>query len=81
MSDEENKEDKNQVNEPSAVYKNSRIVFFNSFEEQEEYNLKYSASLSPLECLQQMRKLIHFAYRMDGVDFENPPTKHKITFL
>lgn len=79
---DENKKDKNEVNDPAASYitGKNRIVIFNSFEEQEEYNTKFAASLTPLECLQHMRKLINVGYRLNGIDMDNPPTKHSITF-
>jgi hypothetical protein len=74
------KKDENELNDPMAVYGNSRIVIFNSLEEQEEYNAKVAAALSPLECLEHMRKLINVGYRLNGIDMDKPPTKHSITF-
>ena len=84
MADEENKgkEENKEANEPPLSYGSgiNRMVFFNSFEEQEEYTAKVAAALTPLECMQHMRKLINLSYRMDGIDFNNPPTQHSITF-
>lgn len=77
-----NKKDKNEVNDPGTSYGDgkNRIVIFKSFEEQEEYNAKVAAALTPLECLQHMRKLINVGYRLNGMDMDNPPTIHSITF-
>lgn len=79
--DKKNK-DENEVNDPGVSYGagKNRIVFFKSFEEEAEYNAKVAAALTPLECLQHMRKLINVGYRLTGVDMDNPPTKHSIIF-
>ena len=45
MSDEKN----NEVNEPAGEYR--RITFFKSFEEANEYDHRYYASLSPEQSL------------------------------
>lgn len=76
---DENKKDENEVNDPMAQYGN-RIVIFNSFEEQEEYNAKVAAALTPLECLEHMRKLIIVGYRLNGIDMNKPPNTHSIKF-
>lgn len=70
------------MNDPGVSYGGgkNRIVFFKSFEEEAEYNAKVAAALTPLECLQHMRKLINVGYRLTGVDMDNPPTKHSIIF-
>lgn len=74
---------KKQVDEPSLAYEKSktRVVIFKSFEEQEEYNRIQMAKLTPLERLQQLRKMINVAYGMYGYNPDNLPTKHKITIL
>lgn len=76
------KKDENEVNDPGVSYGEgkNRIVIFKSFEEQEEYNAKVAAALTPLECLQHMRKLINVGYKLNGFDMDSPPTKHSITF-
>lgn len=79
---DENKKDKNEVNDPGIPYGEgkNRIVIFKSFEEQEEYSAKVAAALTPLECLEHMRKLINVGYRLNGIDMDKPPTKHSIKF-
>lgn len=76
------KKDENEVNDPGVSYGEgkNRIVFFKSFEEQEEYNAKVAAAFTPLECLEHMRKLINVGYRLNGIDMENPPSTHSIKF-
>ena len=68
-----------EVIDPLSIYKNSRIKFFNSFEEQEEYELREMAKLSPVEILQQMRQLINIAYGMHGYDPKKLPKKRNLT--
>jgi hypothetical protein len=77
---DENKKDKKEVNDPGVSYGTGkdRIVFFKSFEEEEEYNAKVAAALTPLECLEHMRKLINVGYRLNGIDMDNPPSEHFI---
>jgi len=73
------KKETNELKEPVVGYGHN-LVFFNSFEEQEEYELREMALLSPLEILQQMRKFINLAYGMHGYDPKNLPKKHFIKF-
>ena len=78
----EKEENKSQVNERAAPYtplKNKhRLRIYKSFEEQEEDELSYRASLSPLERLEQLRKLIDLAYGIHGYNPNNLPKKHSI---
>lgn len=74
--DEENKNKK--VNEPSVNYSRT-IKIFNSFEEQELHILNEMASLSSIDILQQLRKLINVAYGMHGYDPDNLPKQHRIS--
>lgn len=77
-----NKEEKNKLHEPLASYsaKNS-ILIFKSFEEQEEYNRIQMANLTPLQRLEQLRRMINVAYGMFGYDPAKLPAKHKLTIL
>ena len=77
----EEKKDTNKVNEPAAAYHKKQIQIFNSFEEQEAYELKKMAGLSPIEILQQLRQFINIAYGMHGYDPNNLPTKHSIKII
>jgi len=70
----------NNVNDPAAAY-GSNFRIFNSFEEQEEYELKQMASLSSKEVLQQLRMLINTAYGMHGYDPNNLPKVHSIRII
>lgn len=61
------------VMEPMAGNKKSSFKIFNSFEEQEVYENKYAANLTPIECLQHMRMLINRAYSIpDHTKIEFP---------
>jgi hypothetical protein len=72
----------NELNDSLIPYTEKKsIVIFKSFEEQEEYNRVQMAKLSPLERLQQLRKMINVAYGMYGYNPDNLPTKHKLTIL
>ena len=57
-----------------------RLKFYSSHEEQEWDDLMRAYRLSPEERMREMRQLINLAYGMKGVDMNNPPTKHKLTF-
>jgi len=48
------KEDKTEVNEPQAEYGDKEMIFFNSFEEMNEYDHRLYASLTPEECLSEV---------------------------
>ncbi len=56
------------------------IRIFQSFEEQEDYELGEMAKLSSPEILRQMRKLVNLAYGMHGYDPSKLPKVHKLTF-
>ena len=46
-------ENKDKANEPQSAY-NNKIVFFNSFEEMNEYDYRERATLSPEEALSEV---------------------------
>ena len=71
----------NEVNEPAAEYMADKVVVFNSFQEQEEYELKKMAELSSVQVLEQLRKFINIAYGMHGYNPENLPLKHSIRII
>ena len=76
------KKDSQKVNEsPSPVYKNREMHIFNSFAEQEAYELKQMAALTPIEILQQMRQFITIAYSIQGYDPDHLPLKHSIRII
>jgi hypothetical protein len=84
MAKKKNKQTKtgNELNEPAAAYAvNNSLLIFSSLEEQEQYNRMQMIRLTPLERLQQLRKMINLAYGMHGFDPDNLPTKHKLTIL
>jgi len=58
-------DDNNELNEPAASYSKKRITFFLSFEEMENYQLAYYASLLPEELLQNHKLLSMAAYGLD----------------
>lgn len=74
------KKHKNEMNEPAVEY-GREIYFFNSFKEQEDYELKQMALLSPIEILQQLRQFINVAYGMHGYDAKKLPKKHTIKII
>lgn len=59
---DENKKDKNEVNDPMAVYRKSRITF-STVETQGDVQLYHALSISPVERLELMRKLNDYAYK------------------
>ncbi len=75
-----NDNDNNKVNDPTPSYNNSFRIF-NSFEEQEEYELKLMASYSPKQILEQMRMFRNTAYGMHGYDPNNLPKEHFIKII
>jgi hypothetical protein len=80
----DNPDDKNssqEVNEPAAEYRHRSFTFFNSFEEQEEYELKQMSLLSPVEILQQLRRFVNTAYGMHGYDPEKLPQIHTVRIV
>lgn len=64
MSDEENKNKDQEANESPLSYGSgaNRMVFFNSFEEQEEYNLKKTANQDSIERIKETVQLILRVY-------------------
>ena len=78
---EEIKENSQEAQEPSINYGKRTIRIYKSFEEQAEEELKYMASLSPLETLMEMRKMINLAYGLHGFDPNNIPKKHSIKLV
>ena len=68
------------VTEPVIAYtkKEHSLLFFNSFEEQEEYEIQQMAKLKPIQILGQLRKLINMAYGMHGYNPDKLPNTHSI---
>jgi hypothetical protein len=58
----ENKKDKNEVNDPMAVYRKSRITF-STLETQGDVQLYHALSISLVERLELIRKLNDYAYK------------------
>lgn len=69
------------VSEPAVDYKKRELRFFNSFKEQEEYELEQMAQFSSEEILQQMRQLINLSYGMHGYNPDKLPQKHSIRII
>ena len=78
MMEEEKKQ--NQANEPQPAYSRP-FKIFNSFEEQQEYELSEMSKLTGEEILKQMRQMINVAYGMHGYDPMNLPKKHDIVII
>ena len=76
----EEKKKQNQANEPQSAYSRP-FKIFNSFEEQQEYELNEMAKLTGEEILKQMRQMINVAYGMHGYDPKNLPKKHDIVII
>ncbi len=76
MNDEEN----NNANakEPFSNY-GKRIQIFSSFEEEEQSKLIYAASLTLMQCLTDLRKLINHSYGITPHSII--PEKRKITII
>ncbi|MFI5218552.1 MAG: hypothetical protein ACHQNT_03605 [Bacteroidia bacterium] len=57
------------VKEPAAAYKKknggNKIVFFNSFEEMNEYDQKEMARLTPVQRLQNITGMLMEVYRIE----------------
>lgn len=63
MAEEKDKnKDKNEVNDPMAVYRKSRITF-SSVETQGDVQLYHAMNISSIERLQLMRELNNYAYK------------------
>ena len=76
----EDKNKQNKLNDPQASYQRP-LKIFNSFEEQQEYELDEMAKLTGEDILRQMRQMINVAYGMHGYDPTNLPEKHDIIFI
>ena len=70
----------NEANEPATSY-GGGFRIFNSFQDQELYELKLMASLDPKKILEQMRMFINTAYGMHGYDPNDLPKKHTIKII
>ena len=82
MSEEKpNKPGDEEVNDPMAAYAGQRIRIYKSFEEAEDADRKYMASLSPAQTLEQMRKFINTAYGMTGYDPLKLPKERTIKII
>ncbi|CAN5431423.1 hypothetical protein BH09BAC5_BH09BAC5_10690 [soil metagenome] len=71
----------NKANEPLNEYKSGKVIFFNSFAEQEAYELEQMALLSPHQILLQLRKFINIAYGMHGFNPDKLPQKHTVRII
>ncbi|HYV90446.1 MAG TPA: hypothetical protein VE978_01630 [Chitinophagales bacterium] len=69
---------KNQLNEPSFAYGKKRIKFFSSLEEENEYNHRYDANLTPEERLREVTQLIKTIFREELK--KNPTLGNRIYF-
>jgi hypothetical protein len=78
MAKNKKKKKENELSEPEVTYGRPELVFFNSFEEMNEYDRVEMAKLSPEETLQQMRRFINIAYGMHGFDPNKLPQNHTI---
>ncbi|MBY0427251.1 MAG: hypothetical protein K2Q22_16570 [Cytophagales bacterium] len=74
-------QDTDNAKDPQPEYLHSRLRFFKSFEEMNEYDAKQMAALSPLECLIRLRHNINLAYGMHGYDPENTPAIRHIQMI
>lgn len=74
-----NKEKSSQANEPESAYSNKsgKIVFFNSFEEMNEYDIKQMALAKPVENLQQVTEMLK---RFFADELKQPLTNLKIQY-
>lgn len=68
------------VSEPDISYQKRTLKFFNSFQEQNDYERNQMAQLTKTELMQNLRRYINIAYGMHGYDPGNLPKKHKLTF-
>lgn len=66
------------VGEPLETYSRTLQVF-NSFEEMQNHELNEMASLSSIEILSQLRKLINLSYGMHGYNPDKLPKQHIIS--
>ena len=74
MSEEEN------INEPASQYfTNPELKIYNSFEEQEDDQRKYSASLTPIERLRQTVELIIRSYGYTRESLKSQDSDNKVT--
>ena len=84
MDQNKKTKEQSQVNEPAIHYSpgGKKLVFFNSFEQQEEYELKQMASLSKDELLNKLEDMRKFFLRDHLLPNGNwAPVKRIITIL
>jgi hypothetical protein len=67
--------------EPEVAYGNKRITFYNSFEEAEEADYKWLASLSPEQHLANAHKLIKSVYKEQLKKNKLPPKGERIIYF
>ncbi|MGE0638162.1 MAG: hypothetical protein AB7G44_07305 [Bacteroidia bacterium] len=72
------KEKKAEVNEPQQAYGEKEMMFFNSFEEQENDNYRWLATLTPEQHLNYTVQLIKRVYSEQLK--ENPKTGNTLIF-
>ncbi len=77
---EENEEITDNVQEPQNVYEHP-IKIFKSFEEQNDFERREMAKLSPIEVMTQMRQLINKAYGMKGYGPAIVPKERSIKII
>ncbi len=65
----------NTVNEPEATYNPKSVSGFRSFDEMEDDQLTYFASLSPEELLRNHKKMSSAAYGLKDDPNANPPER------
>ncbi len=72
------KEKKTEVKEPQAAYGSREMKFFNSFEEQENDNYKWLATLTPEQHLNYTVELIKRVYSKELK--QHPKAGNKLVF-
>ena len=50
--------DNSEAREPLGIYQSGKITFYKSFVESNAADLEYFARLTPVECLQQLHRLL-----------------------
>lgn len=75
------KKDSNELKEPLTIYNSNSLKIFNSFQEQEAYELEQMASLSGVEILVHLRRFINLAFGMHGYNPDKLPKKHSIKII
>jgi hypothetical protein len=74
----EDKKDKTEAEEPEYLYQKTKMRFFSSFKEAEEYDAEENAKLSPIEHLQIANVIISNIFKEELKNLTKPYTK--ITF-